>query len=260
MAGEAAGGAASGAATGFAVGGPLGLIVGGALGALGGAQSERQQRKFRRRQRRAIAEARKFADETVTKITEGELFSSATDFLKSTFADAADSPLAQDFAKSIRAAQSVRGTFSGNIGAAQEAVGTSGFAQRLRQSLLPQAQAFAEAPERLRQSILALEAPLRSAAATGATIGGLGAAGSIGGFGSALTGGVSGALGGFQIGSQFDAQQSFQSQLDALRLEKVKRETGGQTSASGFARASQGQIAADDSFVNRRIQQFSGTA
>lgn len=264
MASGAAQGAASGAAAGSGAG-VTGMLVGGTLGVIGGIQAERAQRKFRRRQRKAIASARTFADETVAKITGGELFQSAQQFLQNSFAEDGDSPLAKDFAKSIRAAQSVRGTFSGNLGAAQEAVGTSAFQQRLRQSLLPQALQFSEAPERLRQSILAQEAPLRVAAATGAQIAGVGPQGSIGGaLGSALTQGVSGALGGFQAGSAVGAQNQFQSQLDALRLAKTQRETG-QGSAGSFSTGNVqpiagGNIAQGSSFVDERIRQFSGTA
>ena len=231
----------------------LGAIVGGSLGALSGLTGARAQTKFRRRQRKAIASARDFADETVARITGGELFSSANEFLTSTFKDSAGSPLAQDFAKSIRAAQSVRGTFSGNLGAAQEAVGTSGFAQKLRQSLLPQAQNFAFAPEQLRQSILAQEAPLRVAAATGGSIAGVGPQGSIGSqFGGAFNQAISGGLGGFQIGSAIDAQSRFQSQLDALRGAKAERGAG---APSGFGGITQSQTSLD-----QRIAQFGGFA
>lgn len=244
-------GAASGAAQGSA-GGVGGLIVGGALGAIGGAFAARSSKKFRRRQRKAIQSARDFADETVSSIVNDELFTSAREFLRGTFAEDGDSPLAQDFGKSIRAAQSVRGTFSGNIGAAQEAIGTSGFQQRLRSQLLPQALAFAEAPERLRQQILGFEAPLRVAAATGARLPGLGPTGSLGSsVGSAFTGGISGALGGFQIGSEFDAQRAFNAQLDELRQSKTDR---GGSSAQGFS-----DVAIEDDFLNERIRQFSGT-
>lgn len=243
----AAGGAAAGASF-----GPIGAIVGGSLGALGGFLGARSKTKFRRRQRKAISSARKFADETVERITGGELFSSANEFLTSSFRDTTNSPLAQDFAKSIRAAQSVRGTFSGNLGAAQESFGVSGFAQKLKQSLLPQAQNFAFAPERLRQSILAQEAPLRVAAATGGSIAGVGPQGSIGSqFGGALSQGVAGGLGGFQIGSAIDAQNRFQTQLDALRNAKSERGGGGQGG---------GGIAQGQSFLDQRIQQFSGFA
>lgn len=250
-------GAAEGAAAGSA-GGVTGIIVGGALGALGGVFAARASKKFRRRQRKAIQSARDFADATVDRITSDPLFQGARDFLESTFNDAAGSPLAQDFAKSIRAAQSVRGTFSGNIGAAQEAIGTSGFAQQLRSQLLPQAMNFAEAPERLRQQILGFEAPLRVASATGAQLPGLGPQGSLGSsFGSAFTGGISGALGGFQIGSQFDAQRSFNARLDALRDAKAARASEG----DGAAVQPLGSgIAQDDAFLQDRIKLLSGIA
>lgn len=254
MANGAASGAASGAAQG-ASGGVTGVIVGGALGALGGVFAARASKRFRRRQRAAIQSARDFADATVERITSDDLFTGARDFLSSTFNEGAQSPLALDFAKSIRAAQSVRGTFRGNIGAAQEAIGASGFAQRLRAQLLPQALSFAEAPERLRQSVLGFEAPLRVAAATGAQIAGVGPQAQIGSaFGQGFTGGVSGALGGFQVGSAFDAQRAFSAQLDALRLAKSERD-GGASSAQAL---SGGNIAADQGFLDERIRALSG--
>jgi hypothetical protein len=255
MADSPAHGATTGAAAG-AAGGPAGIIIGGALGALGGVFAARASKRFRRRQRGAIQSAREFADATVARITEDPLFQGARDFLSSTFNEAGQSPLAIDFAKSIRAAQSVRGTFAGNIGAAQEAIGTSGFAQRLRTQLLPQAMSFAEAPERLRQSILGFEAPLRVASATGAQLPGLGPQGSLGSqFGQAFTGGISGALGGFQIGSAFDAQRAFSQQLDALRLSKAEREGTGQ--AAQFAGEG---INIESNALQERIRQLSGVA
>jgi len=241
-------GAASGATTGLALGGPLGLVLGAGLGALGGALSERQARRFRRRQRKAIAAARKFADETVKRITEDDLFKGARDFITSTFQNAADSPLAQDFAKSVRAAQSVRGTFSGNIGAAQEAFGHSAAAQRLRSQLLPSALQFAEAPERLRQSIVSTEAPLFAAAATGSPLFGAGNLQSAAG--NAISGGISGAAGGFQIGSAFDQDRSFQAQLEALRKSKGATDGSPQTSAQVSAGGGEGQPA----FLQQLIQ------
>lgn len=235
MAGEALGGAGQGAAQGASYGGVWGAIIGGALGAYGGYQQAQMSKRFRRRQRAAIEQARKFADETVAKVTSSELFTSAKNFLQNTFSNAADSPLAIDFAKRIRAQQSVRGTFTGNISAAQEAVGTSGFAQQLRTNLLPSALQYAEAPERLRQSVLASDAPLRVAAATGAPLVGL-PSGFQSDLGGALAGGISGASGGFQIGTQFDQQRRFDLQLEEIRKARADRSgapsTEGQTAAN----------------------------
>jgi hypothetical protein len=226
----------------------LGLILGAGLGALGGVLDERQSRKFRRRQRKAIEQARKFADATVKRITEDELFVGARDFISDTFKNAADSPLAKDFAKSVRAAQSVRGTFSGNISAAAEGIGTSAAAQRLRTQLLPSALQFAEAPERLRQSVISTEAPLFAAAATGAPIFGGGPQQSP--FSSAISGGLQGAAGGFQIGSAFDQQNSFEAQLAELRKAKADRQ-----GSSGF---SSGFDAGNSSALEDLINSFGG--
>lgn len=206
----------------MANGSPLGgALVGGLIGLAGGFLQERGQRKFRRRQRRAISQAREFADETVSNIINSELFSSAQDFITSTFRDAADSPLAQDFGKRIRSQQAIRGTFTGNLAAAQEAIGVSGFAQQLRSSLLSPALQFATTPERLRQSILSVEAPLRVAAATGAQLPGLGAQGSFLSPLEAMLGqGLSGGAAGFQLG--LERQQS--QELQALRQAQGERE------------------------------------
>jgi len=235
-----------------------GAALGLTLGAVGGFLQERQQRRFRRRQRRAIQAARDFAQETVRGIQESDLFSGATEFITSTFQDAGDSPLAQDFAKSIQAAQSARGTFTGNLAAAQEAVGRSAAAQRLRAQLLPAAQQFAEAPERLRQSVLSTEAPLRVAAATGAPIAGLGGPPQLSSpLGSAISGGLSGAIGGFQLGSQFDSQQRFDARLEGLRKQRAGRL--GSSNLSGFGgllspQLSSPQVAAPSSSVDSIIQ------
>ncbi|MEE8522188.1 MAG: hypothetical protein V3S83_12580 [Gemmatimonadota bacterium] len=199
--------------------GPAGALIGGVVGVAGGLIQERADRRTRRRQRKAIGAAQAFAKETVERITASKLFSGARSFLEETFENAADSPLARDFGKSIRQAQSVRGTFAGNLGAIQESIGTSAFSQRLRQSLLPAAQQFAFAPEQLRLQILQTEAPLRVAAATGAGLPGLGRPNIGSQLGGALSQGLSGAAGGFQLGRQID----FNQQLHDLRTQQVGR-------------------------------------
>lgn len=226
--------AAAGAGAFGGGGGLFGLLGGAALGGLGGILGERNARKARRRQRQALGEARQFADETVARITGGELFSSAQEFLTSTFRDAGTSPLAQDAAKQIRAAQSVRGTFAGNIGAVAEGFGTSAAAQRLRSSLLPQALTFALAPEQLRQSVLGFEAPLRVAAATGGQLAGVGPSNIQSPFSSFAGQALQGALGGFQIGSAIQSQRT-QSQRLALQQQQLEQQLGSGANNSFFS-------------------------
>ena len=86
---------------------------------IGGIRAERFQRRMRRRQRKAIAEARQFADETVQRVTSSDLFRQAEDFISGTFGDAANSPIVQDFRKGIQQAQASRGLFFGGASALQ---------------------------------------------------------------------------------------------------------------------------------------------
>jgi hypothetical protein len=195
-------------ANGFGAGGAIaGGILGLAGGLLQGFEQRRAQTKARRRQRRAIESARSFADERVSAITEGELFSRAEGFLSSTFGPDAASPLAEDTAKRIAAIQSSRGTFFGAAGTIDAAGGAAAALHQSRMQLLPSALQFAQAPEQLRQSILGFEAPLRVAAATGAPVAGLGGAiptePTI--FSGALNSALAGAFGGFQLGQDADA-------------------------------------------------------
>jgi hypothetical protein len=139
----------------------------------------------------------------VEEILADPLLVQARSFLEGTFENAADSPLAQDFVKGIRAAQAARGTGFGGSAIGTEAGGLAAFSQRLRQDLLPQAMAFGTLGENLRQGILGFEAPLRVAAATGGS--GLGS-GNLGGPGilsSILSGAASGAAGGFSLQREF---------------------------------------------------------
>ena len=229
-------------------GGLLG-ITGGVVGAI---QSERQQRRFRRRQRRAIGEARQFADERVAEITGGPLFSQAVDFLQGTFENTADSPLAQDFARGIRQAQATRGTLFGGAGVAQEASGLAAFSQELRQSLLPQLLTFATEPERLRQSVLGFEAPLRVAAATGAALPGLTPQPLLQSpIVAGLNSGIAGFSGGAQIGASF--QNLSQQRQDIERLQALQ--------LSGAANQQQGvgQAGLSDSLLTL-LSRLSGAA
>jgi hypothetical protein len=71
-------------------------------------------------------------------------------------------------------------------------------------------------PETLRQGILGFEAPLRVAAATGGTIGGVGAPGRLSsGLSAMFSGAVPGGIGGFQIGR---AMATPQPQVQAADL------------------------------------------
>lgn len=150
----------------------------------------------------------------VEEILADPLLTSARSFLQGTFDNAADSPLAQDFAKGIRSAQAARGTLFGGAAESAEAGGLAAFAQRLRQDLLPSALQFGGLSEQLRQGILGFEAPLRTAAATGGS--GLGS-GNLTGlpsvFGSALSGALSGGAGGFALDREFGGTESLLSSL-----------------------------------------------
>ena len=221
----------------------LGFIGGAALGGIGSAidagQTRKQQARFRRRQRQAIQSARDFTGGTsvstgqgffgdagpagggattfldpttgerrqggrVEEILADPLLMQARSFLQGTFENAADSPLAQDFAKGIQAAQSARGTFFGGAAINTEAGGLAAFSQRLRQDLLPQALSFGTLGENLRQDVLGFEAGLRTSAATGGA--GVGDSSNLLGpnvFGSLLSGAASGGAAGFSLDREF---------------------------------------------------------
>jgi hypothetical protein len=188
-----------------------GVIAGGAIGGgllsfgtdlIGGIRAERFQRRMRRRQRRAIAEARQFADETVQRVTSSDLFRQAEQFISGTFGDAANSPIVQDFRRGIQQAQASRGLLFGGASVQGEAGGVAIEAARLRERLLPQSLQFALAPEQLRQSTLQSESVLRTAAATGAPIGGLQSPQFIDPFTNAIQSGIQGAVGGGQFAQE----------------------------------------------------------
>lgn len=150
----------------------------------------------------------------VDEILADPLLMQARSFLEGTFGNAADSPLAQDFVKGIRAAQAARGTGFGGAAINTEAGGLAAFSQRLRQDLLPQALAFGTLGENLRQSVLGFEAPLRTAAATGG--GGLGDSSGLVGPGilsSILRGATSGGAAGFSLDREFGLSGSIQNLL-----------------------------------------------
>lgn len=191
----------------MATGAVAGGIVGGVLGLAGNLiqaqQAKRAQTRFRRRQRRAIQEARTFADQTAQRIQDNPLFSSAADFLQRTFDDAGGSPLVQDFQKQIQASQSSRGLFFGGASAAGEAGGLAVAAQRLRQDLLPNIRNFTVLPEQIRQSTLAQESTLRAAAATGAPLPGLAQPQFIDPISASIQGAIQGGTAGAALGGEF---------------------------------------------------------
>jgi hypothetical protein len=217
-------------ADGFGVGG---AIAGGLLGLTGGiissVEQRRAQTRFRRRQRGAIESARQFADERVAAITGGDIFRKASDFLSRTFDDGTTNPLAGDVAKRLSALQAERGAFFGGAAALDVAAGAGGFLQQQRQSLLPTAAQFAFEPERIRQSVLGFEAPLRIAASTGAAFGGLQPQPFVPGVASsALNNAISGAAGGFNIGRSVGGDRA---RLDA----SAQRRTSQDATAARFA-------------------------
>lgn len=211
--------------TGAAVGG----VAGGVLGLVGSLISSYENRaiqtRARRRQRGAIEEARRFADERVAAVRQGDVFRKAESFLSRTFDDTQENPLLVDAAKRLAVAQSERGAFFGNAPALEAAGGASAYLQQFRASLLPSALQFAEAPERLRQDIFGSEAALRAAAATGAPIAGAPNLGSPI-FGPALENTIAGAAGGFQLGRDYDQGVALaQATEDRARQERQFQES-----------------------------------
>lgn len=191
----------------MATGAVAGGIVGGVLGLAGNflqaQQAKRAQTRFRRRQRRAIQEARTFADQTADRIQQNPLFASARDFLQGTFDEAGASPLVQDFQRQIQASQASRGLFFGGASAAGEAGGLAVAAQRLRQDLLPNIRNFTLLPEQVRQQTLSQEATLRSAAATGAPLPGLSQPAFIDPLSAGIQGAIQGGTAGAAVGGEF---------------------------------------------------------
>jgi hypothetical protein len=153
------------------------------------------------------------------------LYERGVQFLAGTFDRPEDSPLADQLRKSLRVAQESRGLRRSVAGAVGEARALGAFTQNLRASLLPSMMQFSTLPEQLRQSIIGFEAPLRTAAATGAPVPGLGPVnpGSLfpGVAGGIFQQGVAGALGGFQMGSAISAQaqqvQQNEQLIEAIR-------------------------------------------
>jgi hypothetical protein len=247
----------------------IGAGIGGAAGLVGGiinsVNTNAQLTRFRRRQRAAIQEARDFTDSRVDDlIGEGTLFEQGKQFLSDTFANTADSPLAQDFVKQMRAGMAQRGTLFGGAAMNTEAGGLAAYSQQLRMQLLPQLLQFSTEPERLRQSVLGFEAPLRIAAKTGALLPGMTApqmSQSVAG--AALSGLASGALGGASIGAnlagasrQQASMAKFLAEQQALSQMRNQQELGrpvGDTLSASF-----GSIGADPFGMDaiRRLQGF----
>ncbi len=227
--------------------GASGALIGGLFGfgteLLRSAQAKKTQTRFRRRQRAAIGEARKFADESVSRVTSSPLFSQASQFLESTFGAPEDSPLVNQFRKSLQTSQASRGLFFGGAPAAAEAGGIAVASQQLRQSLLPNILNFTFQPEQLRQSVLDQESRLRVAAATGAPLIGLPEQ-AVDPLGNALQSAISGAAGGFQLGQQFGGQQQ-QGGVDGTRDRRAPVATAGrlqqQQGLGNLSQARQGQ-------------------
>lgn len=204
--------ATSGAVSGLQ-GGIFGAVAGGIGGFLGAVEERRAAKRVRRRTRKAVQSARQFAEQRVAEITgEGSLFRLGEDFLRSTFENTAESPLAQDFAKQIRSQQASRGLFTGNLAAQQEAFATSAFSQRLRAQLQPQLTATAFAPEQLRQDIVRTRTPFEIQAAIG------------GGFGPGIfSSAFQGAAGGFQIGQSFGQTQQ-ELETEDLKQQRLRQQ------------------------------------
>ena len=221
-------------------------VIGAGTGLVGGVLAKRDATRNRRRQRAAILQADRLAEERVRKLLgKGTIFQSAKKFLRSAFSEEGNTVLEADFGKAIQAAQASRGLFSGNLGAVQEAQGRSAFAQRLKQSLLPSVLQFAEAPEKLRQSIAGFETPRLIAAATGGQLttpfgsAGPGNVGSAGVFNSALQG----ALGGFNLGQGLQQSDQFNQALDALRQSRQEKQSAtGKAVGSPLIDSQQAQI------------------
>ncbi len=227
--------------------GGIGALIGGIGGIVGGIFSSsarrRAQRRFRRQQQEGIADARRITEERVQAVLDNPLIQSASNFIQESFAGDGG-PLAEQFRKRLEVAQESRGLRRSTAGAVAEASSLAAFRQNFLAQLLPQAQSFGTLGERFRQSILGQELPINIASHTGAPIPGISQASAelqnpaaFDGLASAFSGGVSGALGGGQIGQQLGASQQQLQQvsaqndfLDALRT----RGGGGVQSFGGF--------------------------
>jgi hypothetical protein len=219
-----------------------GAALGGILGGIGNIFSQRQARKdfrtFKRRQREAIKKSRAFADERVTELLDSPLLRMGREFLEGTFSSPEASPLADQLRKSIRVAQQSRGLRRGVVGAVSESRALGAFTQQLRASLLPQVQSFGTLPERLRQSVLGFELPIRIGQAVGLNVSGLGAAPGLesglspgSSLAAGLGGGISGAAGGASLG--FGIANQITAAQDKTRLLELL-ENQGSAGGGGF--------------------------
>ncbi len=216
--------------------GGAGGIAGGLLGGIGNFLNQHQARKdfrtFKRRQREAIKKSRAFADERVTELLDSPLLRMGREFLEGTFASPETSPLADQLRKGLRVAQQSRGLRRGTVGAVAEARALGAFTQQLRASLLPQVESFGTLPERLRQSVLGFELPIRIGQAVGLNVAGLGAAPGLesglspgSSLGAALGGAIPGAAGGASLGFGFADRLS--AAQDRTRLLELISNQGG---------------------------------
>lgn len=220
------------AGLGFGIGGGIVGAVAGGVGALLDRQSQKKAlSSFRKRQKRAIASAREFTDQRVAELTgEGSLIKLGKDFLRGSFEGGGNSPLEEQLRKSLAVAQESRGLRRSAISASGEARALGAFSQQLRQQLLPSLEQFGSVDERLRQSVLGFELPIRIGQATGLNVSGLSAAPgqSLGGSsttGAVLGQAVSGFLGGANLGFGFANQLQNQQQNQEL-LEQVRIRNG----------------------------------
>ena len=92
----------------------FGLLLGAGLGAFGGFLESRERRRaqeeFRRRQAAGITEARERTETRVGNLLDDPLIAASRQFIESSFAGGADSPLEEQFRRQLQVAQESRGT------------------------------------------------------------------------------------------------------------------------------------------------------
>lgn len=209
------------------------LLGGGLLGGIGGFFSARSRRKalerFRQQQQEGIADARRITEERVAAVTGNPLIQAATNFIQESFAGDGG-PLAEQFKKRLQVAQESRGLRRSTASAVAEASSLAAFRQQFLANLLPQAENFGTLGERFRQGILQQELPINIGSRTGAPIPGISQPNlqlmDPAGFdpiSSIFSQGTQGAIGGFQVGSEFNRINQQNSFLEELR----RRPSGG---------------------------------
>jgi hypothetical protein len=207
--------------------GLLGALGGGILGGIGGFFSSRARKKaaarFKRNQQIGITQARANTEQRVQALLDNPLISAASSFIQESFAGDGG-PLADQLSKRLRVAQEARGLRRSTAGAVAEASSLAAFRQNFLASLLPQAQSFGTLGERFRGGILQQELPIQIGFNTGAPIPGVSAPSpqlqdptGFDPISSVLSGGTSGGIGGFQVGSEFSRISSQNDFLESLR-------------------------------------------